>query len=45
MDVDAPAIRWAGLTYDDGQRLSINAAGALLQSTADIDRYVVYTLQ
>ena len=45
MDVDAPAIRWAGVTFDDGQTLSFNVAGALLQSPPDIDRYVVYSLQ
>ncbi|MCC7335402.1 MAG: protein kinase [Pirellulaceae bacterium] len=44
-DRSLPAVRWTGIAFDDGQRLSFNAAGALLSAPEDYDRYLAHSLR
>lgn len=43
-DAALASVRWTGLVFDDGQTLSFNAAGAVLQAPAELDRYVAHTI-
>ena len=43
-DAALASVRWTGLVFDDGQTLSFNAAGAVLQGPDELDRYVAHTI-
>lgn len=44
LNLKEPGIRWTGLTYEDGQQITLSAGGQVLHGPENIDQYVIHTI-
>ena len=44
LNLKQPGIRWTGLAYDNGQQVTLSPGGEILHGPANIDQYVIHTI-